>query len=118
MAILTLHNRYHEKFVGMFDGQVYEIGPHKDVPFPDYIARHLQKQSVFKDNPITGEILYSLGIVEAGDDLAPIEEKPVDPFDRSDTDWPKSKVIPSTVNRIPRAPREGSGQSGVTTKER
>lgn len=116
MAILIVHNRHRDKFVGMFDGQVYEIGE-KDMAFPDYIARHLRKQSVLRDNPITGEALYQLGIVEDGDDLSPIEEKPVEVFDRTDTDWPKSKIIPSGVNRIPRAPKADSVDRQVGTKE-
>lgn len=117
MAILIVHNRHRDKFVGMFDGQVYEVGE-KDVAFPDYIARHLRGQSILKDNPVTGDRLYQLAVIEDGDDVSPIEEKPEDPFDRSDTDWPKSKVIPSGVNRVSRAPREGSGQSGAGTSNK
>jgi len=116
MAILIVHNRYHEKFVGMFDGQVYEIGE-KDIAFPDYIARHLKKQSIMRDNPITGEQLYQLAIVEDGDDLSPIAEKPLETFDRSDTDWPKSKIISSGINRIARAPKADSSDRQVGTKE-
>lgn len=115
MAIVTVHNRYHEKFVGMFDGQTYEIGE-KDVAFPDYIARHLQRQSIFRDNPVSGEVLFQLAILENGDDTSTIVEKPVDPFDRSDTEWPKTKVIPSSVQRTARAPRDGSGAAEVATK--
>ena len=118
MAILTVHNRYHEKFVGMFDGQIYEIGE-KDMAFPDYIARHLKRQSIFRDNPITGDNLYQLAVLEDGDDVAPIEVKPEESFDRSDTDYPKSKIIPSGIHRIARAPKADSGRGEtVTTKER
>lgn len=116
MAIVTVHNRFREPFVGMWDGQVYEVGA-KDVAFPDYIARHLRRQSIFRENPVTGETLYQLAVLEDGDDTSPIEEKPVDPFDRSDTEYPKSKVISSGVNRVPRAPREGSGMAGAGTKQ-
>jgi hypothetical protein len=116
MAIYTVHNRYHEKFVGMFDGQVYEVGV-KDTAFPDYIARHLQRQSIMRDNPITGERLYQLAILELGDDTSPIEFRPEDPFDRSDTDWPKTKLVPSGINRIARAPKADSSDRQVGTKE-
>lgn len=116
MAIFTVHNRYHEKFVGMFDGQTYEIGD-KDMAFPDYIARHLQKQSIFRDNPITGERLYQLAILEQGDDVSPIEVKPEDSFDRTDTEWPKTKIIPSSIHRIARAPKADSADRQVVTKE-
>jgi hypothetical protein len=102
----------------MFDGQIYEIGE-KDMAFPDYIATHLKRQSIFRDNPITGDNLYQLAILELGDDASTIEVKPEEAFDRSDTDHPRSKIIPSGINRVARAPRSDSGRGeGVVTKER
>lgn len=105
--MLTVHNRYSkEPFIGMYDGEKYVI---KDVvTLPDYIAYHLRKQSIIRDNPITGDNSYRLGIVELGDDVSPLTELPLESLDRTDMDWRKVKIIPSNVK--PTMPeRKGSG---------
>lgn len=118
MAIVTLHNRYHEPFVGMYDGQDYVVAD-KDIALPDYIARHLRRQSIIRDNPISGEADYLLAVLEDGDPVTPVEVIPADTFDRSDTDWAKTKIIPSGVRHFRPVSREGTAAShDVTTKER
>jgi hypothetical protein len=114
--ILTVHNRFSEPFVGRYDGKEYMVVD--KLVLPAAVARHLKKQSIIRDNPIVpGLNEYQLGIVEDGDDVSPISEKPLESMDRSDTDHPKSKIIPSGIRQMA-APREGSGESRVHTKER
>lgn len=116
MAILTLKNRYREPFVGMYDGVEYTVAD--TLAVPDYIAVHLKRQSVVRDNPVTGDNDYRLGIIEKGDPIDEILELPQDTFDRSDTDHPRVKYIASGI-RSSRPPlREGPGTSNVSTKER
>jgi hypothetical protein len=117
MAIVTLKNRWREPFVGMYDGKEYEIAD--TLLVPDYIGEHLKRQSIVRDNPVFPSAnTYQLGIVEKGDDVSPILEKPVEAFDRSDTEHPKSKIVPSGIRQNAPAPREGSGANQVLTKER
>ena len=116
MAIVTLKNRYREPFIGMYDGVEYTVDD--TLAVPEYIGNHLKRQSIIRDNPITGDNDYRLGIIERGDPISPLETLPEDPFDRSDTDHPRTKIIPSGVRSTRPAPREGSGQSQVLTKER
>jgi hypothetical protein len=116
MAIYTLKNRFSEPFVGMYDGVEYTVAD--TLAVPDYIAQHLKRQSIVRDNPITGDNAYRLGIVEIGDPIDPIAELPAESFDRSDTDHPRSKLISSGIRSARPAPREGSGVSQVSTKDR
>lgn len=98
MAILTVKNRYAaEPFVGMFDGQTYVI---KDtLAVPDYVAFHLRRQSICRDNPANpGANVYRLAILERGEDDSPIEEIPVESMDRTDmNEFTKVKIVGSNV---------------------
>lgn len=116
--ILTLINRFSEPFVGRFDGTEYTVVDKLVVPAA--VARHLKKQSIIRDNPVVpGLNEYQLGIVENGDDVTPISEKPLESMDRSDTDHPKSKIVPSGIRHGAPVLREGAGTAQVyTTKER
>lgn len=115
--MLTVKNRYREPFIGMFDGQEYVVVD--TATLPDHVAQHLKRQSIIRDNPITGDNDYQLGIVENEDPLEPILELPAETFDRSDTDYPKSKVIPSGIRMGRPAPRTGTGEhSASSSKER
>lgn len=116
--MLTVKNRYiQEPFIGVFDGQTYEIK--SEVTLPNYIAYHLKKQSIIRDNPITGDNSYRLAIVEEGDDVTPLTELPQESLDRTDMDWQKVKIIPSNI-RAGMPERKGSGRfdSMTLTKER
>jgi len=115
MALLTLKNRYtKEAFVGMYDGEIYTIVD--EAILPVHAARHLKNQSIIRDNPVTGDNEYRLGIIEAGDDVSPLDVLPEETFDRSDTDYPKSKVIQSNIRQGRPVPRTGPGTSEVATK--
>lgn len=98
MAILTVKNRYAaEPFVGMFDGETYVV---KDtLAVPDFVAYHLKRQSICKDNPVDpGANQYRLAIVERGDDDSPLDELPAESLDRSDmNEFSKTKLIGSNV---------------------
>lgn len=116
MAIQTLKNRYREPFVGMYDGVEYTVAD--TLAVPDYVALHLKRQSIVRDNPVTGDNEYRLGIIELGDPVDEIKELPADTFDRSDTDHPKVKYIQSGIRSTRPPMREGTGASQVSTKER
>ena len=118
MTLLTLKNRYvHGPFVGMHNGIEYTV---KDtITLPDFIARHLKDRSMIRDNPITGEKDYQLGIVEAGDNVSPLETIPAETLDRTDFDsFRKVKIVPSGIRpAIPIKPDSGGGNA-MTSKER
>lgn len=107
MVIYTLKNRWTEPFIGMFDGQTYTVT--EELKVPDYVAIHIKKQSVIRDNPVTAQNDYQLGIVELGDPVTPISEKPQESLDRSDMDEFRKVVLrPSGIrsnapgSRVPR----------------
>src|SRR6266498_3647656 len=110
MAILTVKNKWSEPFVGMFDGQEYEV---KDsLACIDYIARHLKRQSIIRDNPINaGSNEYQLAIVEDGDDLSPLAELPAEALDRSDMDEFRNVVIKKTGLRVAPQVKGSAGQN-------
>ena len=112
MAILTLKNRYAGKpFEGRFDGQPYVITD--TLAVPDNIAYHLKRQSIIKDNPITGESDFRLCILEIDGDMEPILELPVETLDRTDMDFPKTKLIQGTRTPAPqRSQRFGTLEVG------
>ena len=118
MGLLTVQNRTENPFVGMWDGIEYVVADRLTVP--DYIAHHLKGQSIARDNPLFPESnMYRLGIVELGDDVNPLESIPLESLDRSDFDELRKVRIVQSGIRTARAPREGTGASGVTTsKER
>lgn len=117
MAIVTLKNRWRETFVGQYDGKEYEVVDQLLVP--DYIGRHLKRQSIVRDNPVFPSAnMYQLGIVEEGDDVSPITEKPAESMDRTDMEMSKTKIIPSGVRPYAPTPREGSDNVKTMTKER
>jgi len=107
LAILTLKNRYPaEAFDGRFDGQRYIV---KDkLAVPDYVAHHLKKQSIVRDNPVTGENEYRLSIVEIDGDQPMLDSLPVETLDRTDMDFPKAKLIPGVKTPVPQQ-RESFG---------
>ena len=108
MAILTVYNRYRsEPFVGMHDGQEYVI-PDK-LALLDYIARHLKKQSILKRNPVTGEELYRLAIIEDGDEDSEIKMLPKESLDRTDMDMPDVEYV-TIRNPAPKPVPRGSGR--------
>lgn len=118
MAIYTLKNRFSGKpYVGQFDGTEYIIVDTLSVP--DYVALHLRNHAIVRDNPITGEREYSLGILELKDDVSPLAELPVETLDRSDMDFPKATIM-RTTQRTPRPEPRGSGRGvpTLTAKER
>ena len=117
MAILTLKNRLAGKpFIGMFDGQTYEVVD--TLAVPDYVAIHLKRQSVYRDNPVTGNNEYRLAIVEHKDDASPLEQLPPESLDRSDMpDFRKVQYVDSGIR--PARPQKGTGSGReVVTKER
>lgn len=105
MVLLTVKNRWHEPFVGMFDGQVYRV---EDVlTVPDYIAIHLKRQSIIRDNPVNaGANEYRLAIVEWNDNSEPLTQLPAESLDRTDLNEFRKVIIKSSGVRqsIP-APR-------------
>jgi hypothetical protein len=105
MPLLTVVNRYHEPFVGMFDGQEYSIADRATLP--DYVARHLKNRSIVRDNPIQPSYnVYQLAIVEDGDSTDPIEDKPIETLDRVDMDQSKVRVVPTGIRQQGPVPRE------------
>lgn len=117
MAIYTLKNRFAGKaYVGMHNGKVYEIAD--TLAVPDYIAIFLRDHAIIRDNPISGEREYSLGILELKDDISPLDRLPEESMDRSDTDYPKAKLIPYNTRTARPAPRSGPGAAEVASKER
>ena len=115
MAILTVKNRWHEPFIGMFDGETYEV---KDtLAVPENIAYHLKKQSIIRDNPINaGSNEYRLAIVEKGDDQTPLTVLPQESLDRTDMDEFRKVVIkPSGIRSSAPVPRSIPTQGIRTT---
>lgn len=109
MALKTLKNRCDEPFVGMYDGVIYEIKDEMTVT--EYVARHLRNQSIYQDNPITGERKFRLAILEDGDDTSPLIKAnlPLDSLDRTDMDMPKVEYRVSGARpAVPEA--KGSGR--------
>lgn len=107
MALLTLKNRCAEPFIGMYDGVTYEIKDQMTVTA--YVARHLKNQSIYSDNPVTGERKFRLAIVEEGDDASPLGELPLDSLDRTDMDMPRVEYRGSGWKPSVPVPR-GSGR--------
>ena len=116
VAIYTLKNRFAgQPYQGQFDGQLYTV---KDtLSVPDYIALHLRNHALIRDNPVSGEREYRLGIVELGDDVSPIEELPVEVLDRSDMDFRKVRILQTNQRTAAPASRAGGG-AVMTAKER
>lgn len=117
--MLTVKNRHTETFVGMYDGQRYPIKPGTTLTLPDFVARHIRNQSVYLENPVTGERHFRLAIVEEGDDDSPLDELPIESLDR--TDMALNKVVHVKTNARPAPPeRRGSWRfdSLPITKER
>ena len=115
MAILTVKNRWHEPFIGMFDGETYEV---KDtLAVPEHIAYHLKKQSIIRDNPINaGSNEYRLAIIEKGDDQTPLTVLPQESLDRTDMDEFRKVVIkPSGIRSSAPVPRSIPTQGIRTT---
>jgi hypothetical protein len=118
MAILTVKNRYAaEPFVGMFDGQTYVV---KDtLAVPDYVAFHLKKQSVVKDNPATGNNEYRLAILERGDDDSPLAELPIEAMDRTDmNEFQKVKYVGTGIKSTRPEQRARFGSIEIAAKDR
>ena len=119
MQLLTVKNRSDEPFAGMYDGVVYTVPPRGQLTLLSYIARHIKNQSVFLDNPITGEKEFRLAIAEDGDEVAPLAEEqlPVESFNRLDMDLNKVRIV--RTNTRPAVPmhRDNAG-SAHTSKER
>ena len=117
MEILTLKNRYREPFEGMYDGEKYVVVD--TLAVPAFIAHHLKRQSIFRDNPIAGVQEYRLAIQELDGEMDEILELPPESLDRSDMEHPKVKYVDSKVRPTPPAQR-GSGRfdSMPMTKER
>lgn len=116
MAILTVKNRWREPFIGMWDGETYVV---KDtLVVPDYIAIHLKKQSIIRDNPVNaGANDYQLGIVENGDNVEPLAEIPAESFDRSDMDEFRKVVLkPSGIRQSGPSLRATPNQNIRTTE--
>lgn len=115
MAILTVKNRRPDVFIGMFDGQTYEVK--ETLAVPDYVAHHLKRQSIVRDNPVNpGMNEYRLGIVELGDPVTPLGDLPPESLDRSDMDEFRKVVIkPSGIRSTIPAPKGAVAQSIRTT---
>ena len=117
MKLLTVRNRFPSKtFVGMFDGEKYEV---KDTAVvPETVAYHLKKQSVIRDNPVTGEQEYRLNIVEEDGPGEDLESLPVESLDRSDFPTLR-KVEYLQTNAKPAVPvKTDSGSPGVLTSSK
>lgn len=116
VAIYTVKNRWTEPFIGMFDGQTYEVATTLTVP--DFVAYHLKKQSIVRDNPVNaGANEYRLAIVELGDEDSPLGALPLESFDRTDLDEFRKVVIkPSGIRQaIPAS--KGAASSSIRTTE-
>jgi len=116
MAILTVKNRWSEPFVGMFDGETYTVVD--TLAVPDYVAYHLKKQSIIRDNPVNaGSNEYRLGIVEKNDDVSPLVSLPLESLDRTDMDEFRKVVIkPSGIRQSVPAPKSGVTQTTRSTE--
>jgi len=97
--------------VGRYDGVEYVV---KDqLTLPSFVARHLQNQSVVRDNPVTGEREYRLAVVEdeVQDPQEDIEVLPKESLDRSDLDPRHTKVEYLDLKNKPIPPAvRGSGR--------
>ena len=115
MAILTVKNRYREPYIGVFDGQTYVI--EDTLTVPDYVAYHLKRKSVCKDNPVDpGANVYRLAILEKGDDDSPLDEIPVEAMDRTDmNEFQKVKIVGSGAR--PGRPERRERFGTITTKD-
>ena len=117
MELLTVRNRYPaQPFVGRYDGQEYVV---KDtLTVPDNVARHLQGQSVVRDNPITGEREYRLAIVETDGPMDNLESLPIETLDRTDFDvFRKVQIVDLKANKpVPPAPRGSGRDVAIVTK--
>lgn len=114
--IYTLKNRYKEPFTGMYDGELYEI--RDQLAVPDFIALHLRNQSIIKDNPITGQREFSLGIVELRDDLSTLDELPIETLDRTDMDMSKVVYRQSGIRSAVPLHKDAGEREVHTSKER
>jgi hypothetical protein len=81
----------------MYDGQRYELVPGKEYTLPDYVAHHLKKHSIYRDNPITGEQEYRVSILEEGDSTETVDEIPRESLDRADMDMPNVNYQPTGI---------------------
>jgi len=104
----------------MFDGQEYVVADRLSVP--SHVARHLQGQSVVRDNPITGEREYRLAIVEEEGEKEDLVALPSESLDRSDYDSFRKVEYVTTKSPIPRPAPRGSGRGDsaaiTSSKER
>lgn len=125
MKILTVRNRHPKvPFAGMYDGVPYEVAD--KLSLPDFVARHLQKQSLIRDNPVSGAREFRLAIVEEDEKDGPlpnIEELPIESLDRSDfLDFRKVVYVDISRQNRPLPPAErGSGRDTqvlTSSKER
>mgnify|MGYP001588736248 FL=1 len=119
MKICTVKNRsIRRSFVGTWDGQEYIFAPEASLSVPDYIAYHLKRQSILRDNPIDPSVNeYQLAIKEREDDESPLlGEAPPETLDRSDMEsFTKVEYRQSHVR--PAAPVRKSASSPVLTGE-
>jgi hypothetical protein len=114
MAILTVKNRWHEPFIGVFDGETYTVVD--TLVVPEHIAHHLKRQSVIRDNPVNaGMNEYRLAIVELNDVGTPLSELPQESLDRTDMDEFRKVVIkPSGIRSTIPASKGPPGQTVFT----
>ncbi len=119
MNLFTVRNRYPATpFVGMYDGHKYVV---KDtLTVPDYVAQHLQQQSVIRDNPITGEREFRLAILEVDGPMEDLERLPVESLDRTDFDvFRKVEYMDLKSNKpIPPAQRGSGRDTTIVTKDK
>lgn len=75
MDFVTLVNRSTKTLHGTWDGRHYDIAPGNHA-FPEIQAMKFREQNpvMGSENPYTGQKQYLMGIVEQGDDTAPIEQ--------------------------------------------
>ncbi len=116
--MLTVKNRLKEPFVGMYDGQTYEVKT--TLTLPDAVAWHLKNQSIYRENPISGEREFRLAIVEREEDDSPLsfEDLPIETLDRSDTDFPKVQYKNMKNRTVPEQRGSGRLDSTPISKER
>lgn len=98
MIYVKLVNRTNQTLHGVWDGKHVDIAPGAH-QFPLFAAQAYKRQNpvMGSENPMTGEIIYKLGIEEEGDPLDPLPEikEGVEKWDRTKLAGAKpSEIVP------------------------
>lgn len=93
---VTVVNRTNQLLQGTWDGMHYDISPGKH-SFTELQARKFKQQNpiVGTENPMTGHMLYKIGIEELGDDCSSI-----DGTDKGVERWDRSKLVGAKPSEV------------------